>query len=303
MTRPLHGSARTSPEVRTAIRESGESLRVLARRFGVDPKTVAKWRARTTSADRPVPGGRPGLSAQEEDIVVRFRTYTGLPLDDCLYALQAQIPHLTRSSLHRCLQRHGVSRLGDAGRAHASGMVAVGVLHIDATILRTEDGAHCLFKAVDHASRFVFVRLCMDAGGASAEAFFHGLVDRLPFRVREVVTLETDVLVDARGGGTFAAACGAFGIVHRVAPRSLPWMRGEGAGIGRLAGGDVAIGRASDLAELLAGFVEAYNFRRRLKRLGGRTPYEFVCDAVARRPDLRVRDPHHDLLGLEIVPG
>jgi len=34
-----------------------------------------------------------------------------LPLDDCLYALQATIPHLTRSSLHRCLQRHGVSRL------------------------------------------------------------------------------------------------------------------------------------------------------------------------------------------------
>ena len=30
-----------------------------------------------------------------------------LPLDDCLYALQPTIPHLTRSSLHRCLQRHG----------------------------------------------------------------------------------------------------------------------------------------------------------------------------------------------------
>lgn len=28
-----------------------------------------------------------------------------LPLDDCLYALQPAIPHLTRSSLHRCLQR------------------------------------------------------------------------------------------------------------------------------------------------------------------------------------------------------
>lgn len=34
-----------------------------------------------------------------------------LPLDDCLYALQATIPDLTRSSLHRCLERHGLSRL------------------------------------------------------------------------------------------------------------------------------------------------------------------------------------------------
>ncbi len=42
-----------------------------------------------------------------------FRRHTLLPLDDCLYALQATIPHLTRSSLHRCLQRHGISRLPD----------------------------------------------------------------------------------------------------------------------------------------------------------------------------------------------
>ena len=51
------------------------------------------------------------LSVEEEAIVVAFRRHTLLPLDDCLYALQATIPHLTRSSLHRCLQRHGISRL------------------------------------------------------------------------------------------------------------------------------------------------------------------------------------------------
>jgi len=38
-----------------------------------------------------------------------------LLLDDCLYALQATIPHLTRSSLHRCLQRHGISQLPKVG--------------------------------------------------------------------------------------------------------------------------------------------------------------------------------------------
>lgn len=52
---------------------------------------------------------RPG----EEAIIVAFRWHTLLPLDDCLYALQPTIPHLTRSSLHRCLQRHGISRLPD----------------------------------------------------------------------------------------------------------------------------------------------------------------------------------------------
>ncbi len=44
-------------------------------------------------------------------MIVAFRRHTLLPLDDCLYALQATIPHLTRSPLHRCLQRQAISRL------------------------------------------------------------------------------------------------------------------------------------------------------------------------------------------------
>ena len=51
------------------------------------------------------------LSVEQEAIIVAFRKHTLLPLDDCLYALQATIPQLTRSSLHRCLERHGISRL------------------------------------------------------------------------------------------------------------------------------------------------------------------------------------------------
>src|SRR5262249_33579453 len=51
------------------------------------------------------------LSAEEEALAVAFRKHTLLPLDDCLYALQATIPHLTRSSLHRLFQRHEISRL------------------------------------------------------------------------------------------------------------------------------------------------------------------------------------------------
>ena len=50
------------------------------------------------------------LTAEEEAAAV-FRKHTLLPLDDCLYALQATIPHFTRSSLHRFFQRHGISRL------------------------------------------------------------------------------------------------------------------------------------------------------------------------------------------------
>src|SRR5499433_4036896 len=109
----LHGCATTTEAVRRAI-QSQESLRGLAKRYGINQKTVAKWKQRETVTDLPTGPKRATstlLSIEEEAIIVAFRRHTLLSLDDCLYALQPTIPHLTRSSLHRCLKRHGISRL------------------------------------------------------------------------------------------------------------------------------------------------------------------------------------------------
>jgi transposase-like protein len=48
----LHRSATTTEAVRRAIQHGQESLRTLARRHGINPKTVAKWRKRCSVADR-----------------------------------------------------------------------------------------------------------------------------------------------------------------------------------------------------------------------------------------------------------
>ena len=42
------------------------------------------------------------FSAGQEVIAVAFRRHMLLALDDYLYVLQATIPHLSRSALHRC---------------------------------------------------------------------------------------------------------------------------------------------------------------------------------------------------------
>ena len=107
MGQVLHGCATTTEAVRRAIQNSQESLRALAKRYGINQKTVAKWKRRETVADLPT-GPKEAkstvLSIEDEAIIVAVRRHTLLPLDDCLYALQPTIPHLTRSSLHRCLQ-------------------------------------------------------------------------------------------------------------------------------------------------------------------------------------------------------
>ena len=155
----LHGSARTTEAVRRAIQHQ-ESIRALAGRYGINPKTVAKWKRRTTAADAPMGPKAPSssvLSIEEEAIIVAFRKHTLLPLDDCLYALQATIPHLTRSSLHRCLQRHGISRLpeveGDKPDKKQFKAYPIGFFHIDIAEVRTEEGKLYLFVAIDRTSQ------------------------------------------------------------------------------------------------------------------------------------------------------
>jgi hypothetical protein len=84
--------------------------------MGINPKTVAKRRKRATVKDMKTGPTGPRstvLTEIEKAMNVAFRRHTLLPLDDCLYALQPSIPHLTRSALHRCLQRHGISSLPD----------------------------------------------------------------------------------------------------------------------------------------------------------------------------------------------
>jgi hypothetical protein len=109
--------------VRRAIQHSQKSLNGLPEQYGINPKTVAKWRKRGFANDAPM---------GPKDVRLTVLT---LPLDDCLYALQPSIPHLTRSSLHRCLQRHGISRLpeveGDKTKKQKFATYPIGYFHIE----------------------------------------------------------------------------------------------------------------------------------------------------------------------------
>src|SRR5271156_5409495 len=176
----LHGSATTTEAVRRAIQHSQASLRALAKRYGINPKTVAKWKKRGSVADLPTgpkDAASTVLSVEEEAVSVAFRRHTLLPLDDCLYALQPTIPHLTRSSLHRCLQRHGVSRLpdvdGDKPDKRKFKTYPLGYFHIDIAEVRTEQGKLYLLVAIDRTSKFAFVELHEKVARRTAGEFLH----------------------------------------------------------------------------------------------------------------------------------
>ncbi len=169
MGQVLHGSATTTEAIRRAIQQSQESLRALSKRYGINQKTVAKWKKRTSVSDLPTGPTQPCstvLSVEDEAAIVALRQHTLLPLDDCLYALQPSIPHLTRSSLHRCLKRHGISRLPDitaekpAKKRFKSYPIGY---HIDIAEVQTAEGKLYLFVAIDRTSKFAFTELHVSA--------------------------------------------------------------------------------------------------------------------------------------------
>ena len=76
MGQVLHGCATTTEAVRRAIQHSQTSLRALAKHDGINQKTVAKWRKRSSIADLPTGPKEPKstvLSVEDEAIIVAFR--------------------------------------------------------------------------------------------------------------------------------------------------------------------------------------------------------------------------------------
>ena len=250
MGQVLHGSATTTEAIRRAIQHNQESLRALAKRYGVDPKTIAKWRGRTSVADLPTGPKEPRstvLSIEEEAIIVAFRRHTLLPLDDCLYSLQATIPHLTRSSLHRCLQRHGISRLpeveGDKPNKRKFKAYPIGYFHIDIAEVRTEQGKLYMFVAIDRTSKFAFVELHEKADDSGFWRLPAPSSRRRPLQGPYGSHRQRHPIHHARAGRAslpggdgngerlrahaFEYACAKADIEHRTTKPKHPWTNGQ----------------------------------------------------------------------------
>jgi transposase InsO family protein len=315
----LHGSATSTHAVRAAIQRSKAPLKDLAARYGLNRKTVAKWRKRAFVHDAAMGPKAPRstvLTAEQEAMVVAFRKHALLPLDDCLYALQATIPHLTRSALHRCLQRHGISRLPEIEGEKAARKVfrhyPLGYFHIDIAEVRTEQGKLHLFVAVDRTSKYAFARLKAKATTATAREFLEELVAAVPYQIHTVLTDNGIQFADLPKnrekptalwrGHPFDRACHMHGIEHRLTKPNHPWTNGQVERMNRTLK-EATVRRYhyethEQLENHLAVFLDAYNFARRLKTLRGLTPYEAICKASTEEPDRFRLDPVHLTSGL-----
>jgi transposase InsO family protein len=279
---------------------------------------VAKWKKRAFVHDAPMGPKDPRstvLTVEDEAIAVAFRRHTLLPLDDCLYALQATIPHLTRSSLHRCYQRHGISRLpdieGDKPAKKTFKAYPIGFFHIDIAEVQTAQGKLFLFVAIDRTSKFAFAKLAEKANRVTASAFLTALIEAVPYKIHTVLTdngIQFTFPPRYADGPTaryathmFDMRCREHGIEHRLTKPNHPWTNGQVERMNRTLK-EATVRRYhyethDQLREHLGAFLAAYNFAKRLKTLKGLTPYEYICKRWTENPDQFRLNPIHHKLG------
>ena len=252
------------------------------------------------------------LTAAEKAIAVAFRQHMLLPLDDCLYALQATIPRLSRSALHRCFQRHGISRLplseeGQGPPKKKFKDYPIGYLHVDFAEVHTEEGRGYLFVAIDRTSKVAFAELHPRATKMLAAEFLRRVLAALPYQVHKVLTdngTQFGNMPHQRYAcrHIFDRVCDEHGIEHRFTKLAHPWTNGQVERMNRTLK-EATVQRyhyqaTAELNEHLQPFLLAHNQAKRLKRLRGLTPHEFVCAQWQKNPAIFTRDPTHHSLRL-----
>ena len=313
----LHACAKTTPRVRKEIQESQESILKIANKYGINFKTVLKWKKSTTTQDGKLGAKkvRTVLTELEEKAICIFRKTTLHSLDDCYIALKESIPKLSRSNLHRCLKRNGLSVLPKEDEVLREKKkfreYQIGYFHIDITeILLEENKKFYLFVGIDRVTKFTVARIYRHQTIENSVEFLKQVIELCPYKIHRILTDNGSQFtyrllakhLRAKRFHDFDSVCKSNGIKHKLTQFKHPWTNGQVERFNRTFK-DNTIKKyyykdISELCKHLEDFMLVYNFSKKLKALKYKTPFEFMVQKYQEFPKLFYQNPLHYSRGL-----
>lgn len=280
-----HPKAKTNIHLRRLIKESSESSRVLATRFGLNPKTVLKWKKRDILQDEPY-GAKTHysvLSPWEQKIIVKVRKHLKHNLDDLVLILKPYILRLNRDNCYRVLVKHGLNKLPspfqDLGKGKF-GYYLPGFLHLDLAYLPILPNNHqrrYLQVAIDRVTKIVFLMVVNGKTQKEAIRFLCFVIKFYPYTIHRLLTDN-----GKEYGKDFSRECQKHGIVHKKTKIKHPWTNGQA---------EITIKTIKEasiwqnyyhsyltLEADLKRWQDEYNLRRKLKSIRNLTPYEKMLE-------------------------
>jgi transposase-like protein len=106
--------------------------------------------------------------------------------------LKDSIPKLIRSSLHRCLARHGIYRRPESeerdSKRGSFAKTPIGYVHIDHCELRLAGGKLHMFLAIDRTSKFTYVEFHDRTKMLNGAAFLENIIAAFHYQIHSVPT-------------------------------------------------------------------------------------------------------------------
>lgn len=305
----IHSNATTSPKQRQLFRLSSASCRELARKHSVSPTTVSRWRRRLSFVDK---SARPNnircaFSNEEQALILALREKR-LSLDDIVDAVEPLIPNISRSSVYRLFRRNGVAKLSKEPK-DVSGKFKdylPGYLHIDCFYLpRIDAKKRYCYVAVDRATRLVFLHIYESKTKEVAVDFLGRCIKFFPFQIKTILTDNGHEYSNAtfksrcgtwtRQKHPFGVLCVILGIDHR---RTRPYTPKTNGLVERLNGliqeqttKKHKYSSADEMIEHILKWLIYYNFYRKHRQIGRKTPYQKACDYYQMHPELFIKEP------------
>jgi len=319
MVQVLHARATTTIAIRKKIQQSQKSVDALAKELGINFKTVLKWKKRDHVSDLPFGSKklRTVLTTVEEKAICVFRKATNHSLDDCFIALKDTIPKLSRSNLHRCLKRHGLSVLPKEDSTSSSAgkkkfaTYEIGYLHIDITEINLANNPKFyLFVAVDRVSKMVVARLYQNQTIENSIKFLKEVIKLFPYKIHRILTdngaqFTYELLLKhlrPKSFHPFDLLCKKHAIKHKLTKFRHPWTNGQVERTNRTIKDATTKTYHYDSIEQfekhLQEFLLVYNFAKRLKSLKFKTPFEFLTEKFKKNPKVFYQNPIHYSRGL-----
>ena len=228
-----------------------------------------------------------------------------------LGCLRDFIPRLTRSSLHRCLVRHGISRLPQDEEARSKRQTfkdtKIGYVHIDSAQFRSAEGKTHMVLAINRMFKFVHVEFHATAEMATGGAFMRSVVVALPYQIHTVLT-DNGVAFTKNASTKWDGMRYVFdrmgdehGIEYRRSLPCHPWTNGQAKRMNRTVKDATVKAFHYETTQALCAhvlaFVTAYNFAKHLKGLRWRTPFQAICDAWKADPSSFKINSHYFTMG------
>jgi IS30 family transposase len=306
----LHANATTTPRTRAYIQRSTASVAQLAEELGVTERTIRRWRGRTEVTDRSHRRHRLGQSTtlEEETLICQLRTDVSLGLDDLVEVMHRCVnKSLSRSAIHRCLKRYGISGRAKPPAPQQPGVFdryPFGYVHIDLKHLTTLKGVKSyVFVAIERTTRFVHVEIVTSRDAKTIAACLERFLVAFGHPVHTILTDNGSEFTDRfavdmkhkpddkpSGKHPFDKGCADHGIKHRLTRPFHPQTNGmverfnrriaqaiRNAPIANRNGGKNHFDTHIQRNAFIHAFVDAYN-RTRLRCINYTAPLQALSN-------------------------